>query len=239
MNIRVVSYNIHKCIGIDGNYHPERTAATLAEFKPDVLMLQEVDDGAQRSQGHRQVDVLGELLGMPYRAFAVNVTLRSGGGYGNAILSRWPITAQQNLDLTTRLKKRRSVLHAELQLPDGAALHVFNMHLGLAQYERKLQLTAFLQSEILASVATNTPVVVAGDFNDVWGNLHKRLLPQGFRCVEKPPRTFPARLPMRALDSLYVRGHAHIDSLFCGDTNHAKVASDHRPLVGNVVLRHI
>lgn len=239
MNVRVVSYNIHKCIGTDGAYHPERTAETLAHFNPDVLLLQEVDEGATRSKGDRQVDRLGDLLGFPHRTFAVNVTLRSGGGYGNAILSRWPIIAERNLDLTTRFKKRRSVLHAHLQLPEDSGqtdLHVFNMHLGLAQYERKLQLAMFLGSDSLTSIATTIPVVVGGDFNDVWGNLHKRLEPEGFRRAAKPPRTFPARLPLRSLDSLYVRGAAELANVFRGDQATARVASDHRPLVADLVL---
>ncbi len=240
MNVRVVSYNIHKCIGTDGLYHPERTAETLAHFSADVLLLQEVDDGATRSKGDRQVDRLGDLLGFAYRTFAVNVQLRSGGGYGNAILSRWPIIADRNIDLTTPLKKRRSVLHAHLQLPASSGqtdLHVFNMHLGLAQYERKLQLARFLGSESLTSIATAIPVVVGGDFNDVWGNLHKRLEPEGFRRADKPPRTFPARLPLRSLDSVYVRGTAELAKVFRGDQATARIASDHRPLVADLVLR--
>ena len=240
MNVRVVSYNIHKCIGTDGAYHPERTAETLAHFNADILLLQEVDEGANRSQRDRQVDRLGDLLGFAHRAFAVNVHLRSGGGYGNAILSRWPIVEDRNIDLTTPLKKRRSVLHARVQLPGDAVhseLHVFNVHLGLAQYERKLQLAMFLKSDALANIDATIPVVIGGDFNDVWGNLYKRLEPNGFRRLPKPPRTFPARLPLRSLDSVYVRGGADITTVFRGDHETARIASDHRPLVADVILR--
>ena len=89
MRLRVLSYNIHKCIGgVDRRYEPERIAGVISAQEPDVLLLQEVDAGVPRSNGDRQVDILGELVGMRYRTWFPNVDVRGGGQYGNAILSR-------------------------------------------------------------------------------------------------------------------------------------------------------
>src|SRR5262249_33698289 len=141
---------IHKCIGgVDRRYDPLRVADTIAHYAPDVLLLQEVDEGARRSNGDRQVDLLGETLGFHHRTFFPNVAVRGGGEYGNAILSRYPIVETRNVDLTVGWKKRRSVLHAICRVrKDGLdrTLHVYNMHLGLAAYERRIQLQSFLDS---------------------------------------------------------------------------------------------
>src|SRR5690348_4905134 len=92
MRLRVLSYNIHKCIGgVDRRYQPDRVADVIRGQDPDMLLLQEVDAGCGRSNGDKQVDVLGDLVGMRYRSWFPNVDVRGGGKYGNAILSRYPI----------------------------------------------------------------------------------------------------------------------------------------------------
>ena len=79
MQFRLLTYNIHKGIGgVDRKYRPERVVATIAHCAPDIVLLQEVDDGVPRSHHHRQVDLLADQLGLPYRAFQRNVTLREG-----------------------------------------------------------------------------------------------------------------------------------------------------------------
>jgi endonuclease/exonuclease/phosphatase family metal-dependent hydrolase len=261
VKIRVLTYNIHKCIGgLDRRYAPERVRDTIAHYDPDVVMLQEVDDKVKRSSHHCQVDVLGEMLGLRHRTWFANVKVRSGGEYGNAILSKFPIHETRNIDLTIPPRKRRSVLHALCRVPlhaaakDGHAapphpgkphdhahdqtrtLHFFNMHLGLAQSERKLQLRQFLESHPFAGLAHNTPVIVAGDFNDVWGTLGRLLHPSGFAGVARPLRTFPAYAPMRALDSIYVRGSAKLTHVQRGHLALARQASDHLPLIADITL---
>ena len=88
MNIRIVTYNIHKGIGgVDRRYRPERIITTLQQYDADIVLLQEVDDGVPRSRSHRQVDLFADALEMRYRAFQRNVKL-TRGHYGNAILSQ-------------------------------------------------------------------------------------------------------------------------------------------------------
>jgi len=109
------------------------------------------------------------------------------------------------------------------------------MHLGLSGMERKVQLRKFLDSHPFVGLHSATPVIVTGDFNDVWGTLGKKLLkPAGFRSMGKPLRTFPAWGPMRALDSLYVRGDVEIIDVARSRLKIAKRASDHLPLVATL-----
>ena len=241
MKLRVLSYNIHKCIGgVDRRYQPERVAEVIHKLDADVLLLQEVDDGVPRSNHDCQVDVLGELLGMKHRAWFPNVDVRGGGRYGNAIISRYPIIESSNLDLSIRWKKKRSALHGVIRVRHeevDRTVHVFNMHLGLARFERKIQLRTFLDSHPFAGLHHETPVVVGGDLNDVYGRLGELLRPAGFRGVDKRPLTFPAWGPVRALDAIFVRGAVDFMKLARCDSELARRASDHRPLVAEVRLR--
>src|SRR3954470_17858187 len=117
LRLRVLSYNIHKCIGgVDRRYEPERTAEVIRKLEADVLLLQEVDAGAPRSNHDRQFELLGHLVGMRYRTWFPNVDVRGGGHYGNAILSRYPLVESTNLDLSLRFKKKRSVLHGVVRV---------------------------------------------------------------------------------------------------------------------------
>lgn len=242
MKLRLLTYNIHKCIGgVDRRYRPERICEVISHYDPDLVLLQEVDAGARRSRGHRQVDLLGELCGYAHRTWFPNHRLRGGGEYGNAILSRFPFTQTQNIDLTVPLRKRRSVLHARSRVRIARrktrTLHVYNMHLGLSGYERKQQLRRFLDSHPFKGLDHRTPVVVGGDFNDVWGTLGPRMLvPEGFRGMPRPIATFPAYAPVRALDSVYVRGNLRLLDVRRARLKAATQASDHRPLIADLVI---
>lgn len=242
MELTLLTYNIHKCIGgVDRRYNPERLSEVIGHYDPDMVLLQEVDHNVKRSRKDRQVDLLGDLLGFRHRTYFPNVKVRGGGEYGNAILSRFPLTETVNIDLTIPPKKRRSVLHAryrvrlnEMPGRHTRTLHIYNLHLGLSGIERKIQLRKFLESDPFVGLHKRTPMVVAGDFNDVWGTLGKLLKPVGFKTLGKPIRTFPAWGPMRALDSIYVRGDVEIIDVVRSRLKLAKRASDHLPLVARL-----
>ena len=189
--LRIVTYNIHKGIGgIDRRYRPERIAELLAGANADVILLQEVDDGCARSGCHRQVDWLGDAIGYPHRAWAANVDVRGGGCYGNAIVSRWPLAAWSNLDLSVGRRKRRSALIAVVEVPGAQRIPVACVHLGLAQAEREQQVAMLLGAGELAALGPDAPAVVGGDLNDVYGRLAAHLEPGGFRTLPTPS-TFP------------------------------------------------
>lgn len=244
LHLRVLTYNIHKCIGgVDRKYRPERVRETIASYAPDFVLLQEVEDGVARSNGDRQVDVLGEGLGFRHRTFFPNVKIKGGGHYGNAILSKFPLTDTRNIDVTIPWSKRRSVLHARFRVRRCGTdrcfrtVHVYNLHLGLSQGLRAKQLQRFLLSPSFKALHERAPVILAGDFNDVWGNLGRRFLePVGFKGVPAPLRTFPAWAPVRALDSVYVRGDVRLLRLERASVPVARWASDHLPLIADLEI---
>jgi endonuclease/exonuclease/phosphatase family metal-dependent hydrolase len=95
----------------------------------------------------------------------------------------------------------------------------------------------FLDSHPFQNLHHDTPIVVGGDLNDVYGGLGELLLPAGFRGIERRPLTFPAWGPLRALDAIFVRGAMDFVRLARCDSELARRASDHRPLVADVRLR--
>lgn len=245
VRLRVLTYNIHKCIGgLDRLYDPMRVAHVIARYEPDLVMLQEVDQHARRTNADRQVDLLGDFLGLRHRTYFPNVKIRGGGEYGNAMLSRFPLTETSNIDLTVPLKKKRSVLHARYRVRVGGdwgnrvrTLHVYNLHLGLSGIERKIQLRKFLESHPFVGLHNQTPMIVAGDFNDIWGTLGRKLLvPAGFVGAGHPIPTFPAWGPLRALDSFYVRGNIRLLGVYRARLRLARRASDHLPLVAELEI---
>lgn len=246
VKVTLLTYNIHKCIGaIDRRYDPRRVIDVISHYRPDLVLLQEVEQYTRRSNGTRQVDVLGEPLGFRHRTYFPNVRVRGGGAYGNAILSRFPLTETSNIDLTIPPKKRRSVLHARYRVRLNGThgnctrtIHVYNLHLGLSGVERRIQLRKFLESHPFVGLHHRTPTIVAGDFNDVWGTLARRLLGSaGFRGISSPLRTFPAYAPIRALDSVYVKGDVDILTVQRPRLEMAKWASDHLPVIADLEIK--
>jgi endonuclease/exonuclease/phosphatase family metal-dependent hydrolase len=240
MILRLLTYNIHKGIGgIDRRYRPERIIETIGHYEPDIVFLQEVDDGVPRSRLDCQVECIGEALGFEHRAFQRNVKLTKGH-YGNAILSRFPLTETWDVDLTIRLKKRRQALVAKAHVHAQGhtrTLFLSNVHLGLAGFERVIQLGRLLASEPWQHTRRDTAALIGGDFNDVWGSLGRRIMQrQGFACASGKSRTFPAYRPLRSLDAIYYRGGLHLQSTFVGHTAVARQASDHLPLISDFAL---
>jgi endonuclease/exonuclease/phosphatase family metal-dependent hydrolase len=168
MRFRVLTYNIHRAIGVDRRFRPERIVRIIESHQPDIVFLQEVDDGVPRS---RELDLARELataLGYPHLAVGHNVTLRKGR-YGNATLSRHPILRERNIDLTIGRWKRRGCQHTAIGLEGHGGsrrIEVFNLHLGLSARQREQQAALLARSRELATLAPDVACLVGGDFND-------------------------------------------------------------------------
>jgi endonuclease/exonuclease/phosphatase family metal-dependent hydrolase len=242
MRFRLLTYNIHMGIGgIDRRYDLMRIVETIRHYQPDLALLQEVDEGCKRSHHHCQVDLLADAVDLPHRAYQRNVKLRTIGHYGNAVLSRFPLIDPEDLDLTIKFKKRRCALicrfHAHVN-GHQRTVALANVHLGLAGFERQIQLRRLLGFERLRALHHHTPLIVAGDFNDVWDNLGKRVMhPAGFQLGSGHVRTFPAAAPLRRLDRVFYRGSITATGAFAGHTGVARRASDHLPLIVDFELK--
>ena len=241
MRLRVLTWNIHKGIGgVDRRYAIERIVDVLHDQGVDVALLQEVSEDMPRSKFHDQVGLLSEALEMPHVAYGPEHRF-SMGGYGNAILSRWPLYNVHHLDLTIGTRKKRGALQARSRVRHGrhsrtVVLH--NLHLGLAGSERGMQLERFLSSHPFKGLHERTPIVLGGDLNDLWGTLGPRFLtPAGFTRAGQLYNTFPAWLPVRPLDGIFVRGDLRSRHCVPCRTKLARQASDHLPLIADLDLR--
>ena len=240
MRLRVATWNIHKGIGgVDRRYRLERTIDVLASLKADIVLLQEVAEGMPRCGMDNQLDELSEALELPHVAFGAEHRFRIGG-YGNAVLSRYPLTDSVRIDLTIGKRKQRGLVqtraHAKLEHGTRSVV-VVNLHLGLSGAERATQLERFLASHPLAHLHRDTPLIVGGDFNDVWASLGQRFLePAGLTRACKLQPTFPAYLPLRPLDGLWIRGGLAVINAHPVRTGLARQASDHLPIFAELEL---
>lgn len=239
--MRLLTYNIHKGVGgLDRRYDLERVAAVIAHYSPDVVLLQEVN-GLETGNGQdKQADWLAARLGYRWKAHFPNVHRRGVGPYGNALLSRHPLVSADHHDLTFPYKKKRGVLHARLRVRLGPGrartLNVFNLHLGLSGLERRWQLKRFLGGHPFAGLHASAPVVLGGDFNDLWGSVRGQLAPFGFDGGAHRLPTFPAFAPLRALDGLHTRGAIRLLHSQRGQLEACRAASDHLPVVADYAL---
>ena len=135
----------------------------------------------------------------------------SSGHHGNAILSKFPIEAYENIDISLTKFEQRGILHAKLKIPGGTRLHALCTHLNLLERHRKKQLE-MIARRIESHVPAREPLLAAGDFND-WrvrasSFLEKRLgLEEAFLTIQgEHSRTFPSWRPTLPLDRIYYRG---------------------------------
>jgi endonuclease/exonuclease/phosphatase family metal-dependent hydrolase len=248
VRVRIASYNIHRAIGMDRRFRPQRIAEILGLLDADILMLQEVDEGVPRSRELDLARELAEELGYEHRAVGHNVTLRRGR-YGNATLSRYPIQRESNIDLTIGWRKRRGCQHTRITVagPTGRRhrVEVFNLHLGLSSRERAHQVGLLACAPEFAELPAGVVCLVGGDFNDWRSRLQPvftRLL--SFRPADEGGRgngrlmaTYPAFLPRGPLDRIYYRGPMRLLSAQRCRIPLARVASDHLPVVADFELR--
>ncbi len=231
--MRLLSYNIHKGIGgRDRKYRLERVLSVVEAENPDLICLQEVDRNVRRSRFHNQPKLLTEYFRSADSAFQMNVHLKTGG-YGNLILSRWPFETRHQISLRMNNKKPRGAQLIVVPTPEGT-LQLVNWHLGLADRERRWQVEHLLNHHLFRE-ADHLPTMIIGDFNDWRNGLDNGpFQSRGFQQVTAPIsrfRSFPAYLPVGALDKAFCRGGVVVKHARIVRTKAAKVASDHLPLV--------
>lgn len=214
--LTVVTYNIHKGFSaLNRRLVVHEIRERLHSLAPDVVFLQEVQGAhARHSRRHvawpevAQHEFLSHEGG--HSAYGRNASYQDGH-HGNAIVSRFPIVRSENIDISHHVLESRGLLHCEMAVPGwDEPLHCINVHLGLWGRSRRFQLD-WLCNRIRDAIPERAPLVVAGDFNDWWGSatavLSRELgLSEVFQGVQgRHARSYPARLPLLALDRIYVR----------------------------------
>jgi endonuclease/exonuclease/phosphatase family metal-dependent hydrolase len=232
--ITIATYNIRHGRGMDDRVDLERTAAAIRALGADIVALQEVDRGVQRSGAQDQPRVLGEALGLEH-AFGAFFPYQ-GGEYGMALLSRLPLRRVYPLRLPDG-NEPRVALMAELELPSGARVLVVNVHFDWVASDT----FRFRQVEALAAVldTVSLPTVLLGDFNDVPASRTMARWDRRFAALAKPaddPFTFSSTSPRRAIDHILLAPPARWEGRSARVITDS-LTSDHRAVVGRVVLR--
>jgi endonuclease/exonuclease/phosphatase family metal-dependent hydrolase len=233
--VRVVTYNIHKCRGMDGRSDPERIAAVLRALDADVVALQEVvgPGGSLDHAAH-----IAALLGL-HSSLGENRRLR-GSAYGNVVLSRAVPRLVANYDITVRGREPRGCLRVDLAVA-GRLLHIFNVHLGTAYAERREQARILLGSRILGHAALAGSRLLLGDFNEwVRGpatrSLGAELQSADVKLHLGSRRTYPGLFRLLHLDHIYYDPGLRLLGMELHRGRAARLASDHLPLVADFAL---
>jgi endonuclease/exonuclease/phosphatase family metal-dependent hydrolase len=231
--LRIVTYNIHRCRGMDRRTRPERIARVLRDIGADVIALQEVVGPGPHGTSH--IEEIGAAVGMGW-VMASARQLR-GHQFGNAVLSRFPITHHVQHDLSWKTCWERCMQRVDIAVPDGGSLHVYNVHLGTAILERRHQ--ARRLATIVSDRHITGPKIVLGDFNEWMRGLTTTLLSAKLKSVElqnylKRRRTYPGLFPILHLDHIYYAGQLEVVGIDLPRTRLSLVASDHLPLVADV-----
>ena len=241
--IRILTYNVHRCLGTDRRLDVDRVADVIAAQAPDIVALQELDVGRARTRGVDQAHEIARRLGMVSRfhaALQVEEEL-----YGDAILTALPERLIKAGPLPghprfPRLEPRGALWVAVTV--GGVELQVLNTHLGLVPREQRIQVAALRGPAWLGGPERRGPLVVVGDLNAGRASAAFRALAQGMtdarlaRDGGRGARTFPSQMPVLQIDhvlvgeGLIVRGvDAPMDPL-------TRRASDHLPLVVDLEL---
>lgn len=229
-----MTYNVHRCLGADGQVDPLRIAEMIAACEPDIVALQELDVRRARSGHVDQALALADALAMQchfHPSFIVEEEQ-----YGDAVLSALPMRLVKAAPLpgVARLEPR-GALWVAIELGE-VTLQVINTHLGLAAHERLAQIECLLGDEWLGHPDCRDPVVLLGDFNAVRRSRVYRMAADRLKDAQaavggRPRRTFPARMPLLRIDHVFCSPCIEVLDVHVPRSLLARVASDHLPLV--------
>jgi len=236
LDLRVVTYNIHRCRGLDRRVRPERITAVLSTIGADIVALQEVIGPGLSGPGH--AELIGAALGMGW-VMAPTRELRRHH-FGNVVLSRYPIREHVQLDLSWKTCEARNSQRVAIDLGGGRFLQVYNVHLGTALLERRYQASR-LAAWVHGRRAPG-PKLVLGDFNEWSRGFVRDVLRERLQSVDLYPhlrrrRTYPGFFPVLHLDHIYFDGEIEVRNIELPRTRRTLVASDHLPLVADIRIK--
>ena len=244
-SLKVLTYNIHKGFSTSNlRFILHDIKDWLRQIDADVVFLQEIQGDRHISNSrfddwhnNNQFEFLADEI-WQHHAYGKNAIYKTGH-HGNAILSKYPFIEWDNIDFSIMRSASRSLLHGVIKIPGRSEkIHIMCVHMGLFASEREKQLS-ILTERINSHVASDEPLIIAGDFND-WRRRAEYFLCQelGMKEVFKTARgayarTFPAWLPVLSMDRIYFRGFEIIECnhLYGKPWNRL---SDHTPLLAEL-----
>lgn len=248
--LRVMTYNVHSCLGVDGRLSPQRIARIIARYQPDVVALQELDVQRSRSGGVDQAAQIANYLCMEYQ-FHPAIHLEEER-YGDAILTRLPMKVVKKDILpgpppnasrrfNPAADEPRGAVWVEIEL-GGTTVQIINTHLGLGKAERLRQVDALLGPDWLSHPRCKGPRILVGDFNALPNSAECKRLTRHLHDAQlhapnhRPQGTFFSRMPQMRLDYIFVERHLKVRNIQIPRTELTRQASDHLPLIADIQL---
>jgi endonuclease/exonuclease/phosphatase family metal-dependent hydrolase len=237
---RILTYNVHRCVGTDRRLDVGRVADVIAAFEPDIVALQELDVLRARTNMVDQAHEIAERLEMAFHfhpAMAVEEEL-----YGDAILTLYPERLIQAAPLPHYAARMgvlepRGALWLAVEI-DGVAVNILNTHLGLVPKEQQIQARALAGESWIEHPLCRGPTILLGDFNATAGSLVYKILTRRLkdaRLLAPGPRaatsTYPSSLPVLRIDHVFVSEEVKVTGLSAPFSRSTRVASDHLPLI--------
>jgi endonuclease/exonuclease/phosphatase family metal-dependent hydrolase len=235
---KILTYNVHRCVGNDRRLDLARVADVIAAHEPDIVALQELDVGRRRTGGVDQAHEIAERLDMVCH---FNAALRvEEEQYGDAILTALPERLVKagplpGLDPRVPLEPRGALWVAVMI--DGVEVQILSSHLGLAPREQQRQAAALAGPDWLGREDRVGPTIVLGDFNATGASVVYRTLTRRLKDArrlalrKRPSSTFPSQLPLLRIDHIFVSEGIIVREIDAPYTKATRVASDHLPLV--------
>lgn len=241
--IRVMTYNVHSCVGRDGRISTHRIAEVIARYSPDVAALQELDAHRPRTNGEHQARDIARRLDMEFHfhpSFEVE-----DEQYGNAVLSRYPLKVIHAGGLPThkgrRALEKRGALWAAISFSDRE-VQVINTHLGLNRTERAAQAEALMGERWCSHRSCLPPLIICGDLNSLSiSRVYKRFA-SSLADVQlsagngRPKGTYPSLYPVMRIDHIFTSPGMEITGVQAPWTRLTAAASDHIPLIADIRL---
>lgn len=230
--MRLLSYNIHGCVGLDGHEDPDRILQVIDAVDADIIALQEVD------RRHPPDRCLVETLSGrgTHQAIYGPTLQRKKGAYGNLLLSRFPILSQRLLDLSVPGREPRGAICATVTA-NGVPVAIAATHLGLGMRERRQQVERLIAGFSYEQAEANPDVhVLLGDFNEWFIPGRPLRWLRRYFGNSQARRTFPSQFPVFKLDRVWVKPAARLRRLQVVRSPLARQASDHLPLIAELEL---
>ncbi len=235
VTLRVMSYNLHHGEGLDGKLDLERIAKVIADAKAEIVGLQEVDRGVERTQKRDLPTELAKLTGLTVQ-FDKNIA-HQGGDYGNAVLTRFPIMRAKNTHLKSFANgEQRGVQQLVLDV-HGREILFMNTHLDARREPAEREHSA-TELRVIVAAAGTMPVILVGDFNAAPAAPSiaavREFLTDSWTTLSKEPGfTIPVKKPNKRIDYIWITP-ASITPVKM-TVLHSE-ASDHLPIVAELRL---
>jgi endonuclease/exonuclease/phosphatase family metal-dependent hydrolase len=227
---KLASYNIHKCVGTDGRFDPQRIKQVILALDADIVVLQEADARFGEREGLLDLSYL-HAAGGYQSAVALQQGSRSHGWHGNVVLYRSGIVHDVHQLTLPGLEPRGAVL-VDFGI-EQASFRLLAVHFGLLRQSRMRQVQAIIDA---ADPHPDRHVIIVGDMNE-WRLKNRSaldLFKHHFDEVSQNLPSYPSRLPLLPLDRLFISPGLRSEGMSVVDTPLTRLASDHLPLTAKL-----